>query len=45
MPCGRIGLTLDDRVIAALLAEAHGLRYPAELERIMLERFRALEEG
>jgi hypothetical protein len=27
------------------LAEAHGLRYPAELERIMLERFRTLERG
>jgi hypothetical protein len=27
------------------LAEAHGLRYPAELEGIMLGRFHALEEG
>jgi hypothetical protein len=30
---------------APALAEAHGLRYPAELERIMLERFRALDQG
>jgi hypothetical protein len=29
--------------IAPGLAEAHGLRYPAELERLMLARFRALE--
>jgi lincosamide nucleotidyltransferase len=27
------------------LAEAHGLRYPTELEGIMLGRFRTLEEG
>jgi hypothetical protein len=27
------------------LARMHGVRYPAELERIMLERFRTLEEG